>query len=224
MGFRAMKYAVRSLDTRRGNHDRVLLSFFELCDDRTDPERDSVIGGNIYPSINSLSLELGASRSSIKRAINDLKEDGWIREKKTRRYIKTYGNVNGPVPICYQVNINRLIRLMSMKVFMKKIRTKSGTDEYHHLMSLTQYSPSDWLTAPDEKMRILDLYWEGPIMEADHTIWNQVRPLSTDDESYGDNQDANKEPTHEEINEQANRYRMNTNHNDNVLYITEKID
>jgi DNA-binding transcriptional MocR family regulator len=57
---------------------RAKLVFFYLHDIQDDK-------GKAWPSINTIAREVSLSRSTVKRAIADLEEAGYIRKKQARR-------------------------------------------------------------------------------------------------------------------------------------------
>lgn len=210
MGYYALigklDHAVRLLSP---SQDAIFDQFLLRCDDYDDEEKGMERGRNSFPSIQTVSRAVGISTRNVRKNVSIMIDAGLIREFPTKRYRQSMKKQSGSSPLCREVNLSMLARLVDVRTLIDAWRILPEDPRYKALiLAALVFRPDDWITRLwHAEYTARDLDWDGTVDSISPSLWD-VKDTPKESESPLDDGNIQGTISEEELEVYTNKYRI----------------
>lgn len=198
MGYYALISKTNSVPISSLSQEMIFHQFLLRCDDLDNPAKGNERGRNSYPSIQSIARATGITSRSVRKNVSMMVETGLIREYSTQRYREYIKVKKGSVPLCREVNLSMLARLIDARDTIDTWRIAPEDPRYKALVNAAMtFLEDDWETRDWHiGYNARKLEWDGQLDTISPLLWSEYPGLDHDDSP--DDDDDFKDNDHDD--------------------------
>lgn len=209
MGYYAHSAKASAVPLPSLSQELIIREFTIHCDDRDDSSKGMERGKNSFPSLHTIAKSVGVTVRNVRKNVSDLIDMGFLRENPTARYRIYASTRSGSAPLCREVNLSMLARLMDVRRLVDKWNIIPGDKRYIALVKAAlTFCPDDWNTRIWHiDYKAMELDWDGELDSISPALWD-TKDTPEEEKSSLDDGRIQGTMSEEELEPYTNNYRI----------------